>query len=151
MKLAVGADHAGYDLKELLVEHIRSLGHDPIDVGTHVPGKPDDYPDYAVLVAAEVNSGRAERGVLVCGSGIGVSVAANKIRGIRAGLAHDHYSAHQGVEHDDMNVLVLGSRVIGVNVAYESLEAFVAATFSNEERHLRRVNKVKAIEQGQLP
>jgi ribose 5-phosphate isomerase B len=151
MKLAVGADHAGYELKELLVEHIRSLGHDPIDVGTHVPGKPDDYPDYAVLVAAEVNSGRAERGVLVCGSGIGVSVAANKIRGIRAGLAHDHYSAHQGVEHDDMNVLVLGSRVIGVNVAYESLEAFVAATFSNEERHLRRVNKVKAIEQGQLP
>jgi ribose 5-phosphate isomerase B len=151
MKLAVGADHAGYELKELLVEHIRSLGHEPIDVGTHVPGKPDDYPDYAVLVAAEVNSGRAERGVLVCGSGIGVSVAANKIRGIRAGLAHDHYSAHQGVEHDDMNVLVLGSRVIGVNVAYESLEAFVAATFSNEERHLRRVNKVKAIEQGQLP
>jgi ribose 5-phosphate isomerase B len=151
MKLAIGADHAGYELKELLVEHIRSLGHDPIDVGTHVPGKPDDYPDYALLVAAEVNSGRAERGVLVCGSGIGVSVAANKIRGIRAGLAHDHYSAHQGVEHDDMNVLVLGSRVIGVNVAYESLEAFVAATFSNEERHLRRVNKVKAIEQGQLP
>jgi ribose 5-phosphate isomerase B len=151
MKLAVGADHAGYELKELLVEHIRSLGHEPIDVGTHVPGKPDDYPDYAVLVAAEVNSGRAERGVLVCGSGIGVSVAANKIRGIRAGLAHDHYSAHQGVEHDDMNVLVLGSRVIGVNVAYESLEAFVAATFSNEERHLRRVNKVKAIERGQLP
>jgi ribose 5-phosphate isomerase B len=149
MKIAVGADHAGYELKELLVEHIRSLGHDPIDVGTHVPGKPDDYPDYALLVAAEVNSGRAERGVLVCGSGIGVSVAANKIRGIRAGLAHDHYSAHQGVEHDDMNVLVLGSRVIGVNVAYESLEAFVAATFSNEERHLRRVNKVKAIEQGQ--
>jgi ribose 5-phosphate isomerase B len=151
MKLAVGADHAGYELKELLVEHIRSLGHEPIDVGTHVPGKPDDYPDYAVLVAAEVNSGRAERGVLVCGSGIGVSVAANKIRGIRAGLAHDHYSAHQGVEHDDMNVLVLGSRVIGVNVAFESLEAFVAATFSNEERHLRRVNKVKAIERGQLP
>jgi ribose 5-phosphate isomerase B len=151
MKLAVGADHAGYELKELLVEHIRSLGHEPIDVGTHVPGKPDDYPDYAVLVAAEVNSGRAERGVLVCGSGIGVSVAANKIRGIRAGLAHDHYSAHQGVEHDDMNVLVLGSRVIGVNVAYESVEAFLAATFSNEERHLRRVNKVKAIEQGQLP
>ena len=151
MKLAVGADHAGYELKELLVEHIRSLGHEPIDVGTHVPGKPDDYPDYAVLVAAEVSSGRAERGVLVCGSGIGVSVAANKIRGIRAGLAHDHYSAHQGVEHDDMNVLVLGSRVIGVNVAYESLEAFVAATFSNEERHLRRVNKVKAIERGQLP
>jgi len=151
MKLAVGADHAGYELKELLVEHIRSLGHEPIDVGTHVPGKPDDYPDYAVLVAAEVSSGRAERGVLVCGSGIGVSVAANKIRGIRAGLAHDHYSAHQGVEHDDMNVLVLGSRVIGVNVAFESLEAFVAATFSNEERHLRRVNKVKAIERGQLP
>jgi len=151
MKVAVGADHAGYELKELLVEHIRSLGHDPIDVGTHVPGKPDDYPDYAVLVAAEVNSGRAERGVLVCGSGIGVSVAANKIRGIRAGLAHDHYSAHQGVEHDDMNVLVLGSRVIGVNVAFESLEAFVGATFSNEERHLRRVNKVKAIEKGQCP
>jgi ribose 5-phosphate isomerase B len=151
MKVAVGADHAGYELKELLVEHIHSLGHDPIDVGTHVPGNPDDYPDFALLVAAEVNSGRAERGVLVCGSGIGVSVAANKIRGIRAGLAHDHYSAHQGVEHDDMNVLVLGSRVIGVNVAFESLEAFVAATFSNEERHLRRVNKVKAIEQGQLP
>jgi ribose 5-phosphate isomerase B len=151
MKIAVGADHAGYDLKELVVEHIRSLGHEPIDVGTHVPGQPDDYPDYALLVAAEVNAGRAERGVLICGSGIGVSVAANKIKGIRAGLAHDHYSAHQGVEHDDMNVLVLGSRVIGENVAYESVEAFLAATFSNEPRHVRRVNKVKAIEQGQLP
>ena len=151
MKIAVGADHAGYDLKELLVVHIRSLGHEPIDVGTHEPGKPDDYPDYALLVAAELNAGRAERGVLVCGSGIGVSVAANKIRGIRAGLAHDHYSAHQGVEHDDMNVLVLGSRVIGVNVTYESVEAFLWATFSNEPRHVRRVNKVKAIEQGQLP
>ena len=149
MKLAVGADHAGYDLKELLVRHLRSLGHDVIDVGTHEPGKPDDYPDFAILVAAEMNAGRAERGILVCGSGIGVSVAANKIKGIRAGLAHDHYSAHQGVEHDDMNVLVLGSRVIGSNVAIDSVEAFVGAAFTNEERHVRRLNKVKAIEQGQ--
>lgn len=150
MKLAVGADHAGYELKEALAQHLRSLGHEVIDVGTHDPGKPSDYPDFAVLVAAEVNSGRAERGVLVCGSGIGVSVAANKIRGIRAGLAHDHYSAHQGVEHDDMNVLVVGSRVIGSNAAIDVLEAFVAAAFTHEERHVRRLKKVKAIEQGQL-
>jgi len=150
MKLALGADHAGYELKELLVGHLRSLGHEVVDVGTHEPGKPDDYPDYAVLVADELNAGRVERGVLVCGSGIGVSVAANKVKGIRAGLAHDHYSAHQGVEHDDMNVLVMGSRVIGPNTAIDVTEAFVAAAFTHEERHVRRLNKVKAIEQGQM-
>src|SRR6185312_10706629 len=107
-------------------------------------------PDYAILVAEEVRSGKAERGLLVCGSGVGVSVAANKYKGIRAGLCHDHYSAHQGVEHDDMNVLVLGSRIIGSMLAQDVAQAFLEAKFSNEERHVRRLNKVKGIEQNEF-
>ena len=146
MKLSVGADHAGYEMKTKLVEYIRSLGHTVNDVGTFDPSKPDDYPDYAVLVAKDILSGAAERGVLVCGSGVGVSVAANKFTGIRAGLCHDHYSAHQGVEHDDMNVLVLGSRIIGVMAAEDAVGAFLGAKFSGEERHVRRLQKVKDIE-----
>ena len=150
MKISIGADHAGYEMKEQLVEYIQKLGHTVHDVGTHEPGRPDDYPDYAVLVAQDVRSGGADRGILVCGSGVGVSVAANKFKGIRAGLCHDHYSAHQGVEHDDMNVLVLGSRIIGPMMAQDVTDAFLKATFSGEERHVRRLNKVKGIEQDEF-
>jgi len=150
MKISIGADHAGYDMKQQLIELIRKLGHEVHDVGTFEPGKPDDYPDYAVLVAQDIRSGAAERGILVCGSGVGVSVAANKFKGIRAAMCHDHYSAHQGVEHDDMNVLVLGARIIGPMTAEDAAEAFLKAQFSGEERHLRRLNKVKGIEQNEF-
>jgi ribose 5-phosphate isomerase B len=150
MKISIGADHAGYDMKQQLIEYIQKLGHQVHDVGTFEPGKPDDYPDYAVLVAQDIRSGAAERGILVCGSGVGVSVAANKFKGIRAAMCHDHYSAHQGVEHDDMNVLVLGARIIGPMTAQDATDAFLKAQFSGEERHLRRLNKVKGIEQNEF-
>ncbi len=150
MKISIGADHAGYEMKRELIAFIEKLGHTVHDVGTFEPDKPDDYPDYAVLVAQDIRSGQAERGILVCGSGVGVSVAANKFKGIRAGLCHDHYSAHQGVEHDDMNVLVLGSRIIGPMLAQEAAEAFLSAKFSGEERHVRRLNKVKEIEKNEF-
>lgn len=150
MRIVIGADHAGYDMKQALIEHLKTLGHEVLDVGTQVPGQPDDYPDFAVLVCEAILAGKGERGVLVCGSGVGVSVAANKFRGIRAGLTHDHYSAHQGVEHDDMNVLVMGSRVIGNNTAYDLVEGFLGAKFSGEARHVRRLAKVKAIEASQM-
>jgi len=150
MRISIGADHAGYEMKQQLIAFIRGLGHTITDVGTFEPRKPDDYPDYAILVAEDIRAGRADRGLLVCGSGVGVSVAANKFKGIRAGLCHDHYSAHQGVEHDDMNVLVLGSRIIGQMMAQDVTEAFLKATFSGEERHVRRLNKVKGIEEHEL-
>ena len=150
MKISIGADHAGYDMKKDLIDFVQQQGHTVHDVGTFEPGKPDDYPDYATLVAEDIRSGNTERGILVCGSGVGVSVAANKYKGIRAGLCNDHYSAHQGVEHDDMNVLVLGARIIGAMTARDAVEAFLKATFSGEERHLRRLNKVKAIEQEEF-
>ncbi|MBV9403979.1 MAG: ribose 5-phosphate isomerase B [Acidobacteriaceae bacterium] len=146
MKISIGADHAGYDMKRGLIDVVEKLGHTVHDVGTFEPDKPDDYPDYAQLVADDLRSGQAERGILVCGSGVGVSVAANKFKGIRAGLCHDHYSAHQGVEHDDMNVLVLGARIIGPMMAQDVTEAFLKAQFSGESRHVRRLNKVKEIE-----
>jgi RpiB/LacA/LacB family sugar-phosphate isomerase len=145
MKIVMASDHAGLDLKRTLVEHVRGLGHEVVDVGTHT-ADPVDYPDYAVLLALEILSGRCERGILLCGSGIGASVAANKIPGIRAGNCEDHYSAHQGVEHDDMNVLVLGGRVIGPLPAMELCTAFLGAAFTGEERHQRRLGKVLAIE-----
>jgi ribose 5-phosphate isomerase B len=150
MKISIGADHAGYEMKGMLIEQLKKLGHTVHDVGTFEPGKPDDYPDYAILVAQDILSGASDRGILVCGSGVGVSVAANKFKGIRAGLCHDHYSAHQGVEHDDMNVLVLGSRIIGPMMAQDVMEAFLNAKFSGEERHVRRLQKVKGIEQSEL-
>jgi ribose 5-phosphate isomerase B len=150
MRISIGADHAGFEMKKMLIEFIEKLGHTVHDVGTFEPGKADDYPDYAALVAEDIRSGKAERGLLVCGSGVGVSVAANKFKGIRAGLCHDHYSAHQGVEHDDMNVLVLGARIIGPMMAQDATEAFLSATFSEEERHVRRLNKVKGIEQNEF-
>ena len=145
MRIAVGADHAGFALKEDLAAYLRELGHQVLDVGTHSTA-PVDYPDYAEAVGKAVLDGRAERAVLICGSGVGASVAANKLPGIRAGLCHDTYSAHQGVEHDDMNVLVMGSRVIGPELARELLRAFLGATFSGEERHRRRLAKVVALE-----
>lgn len=150
MKVSIGADHAGFDMKRQLIDFIQALGHSVHDVGTFQPDKPDDYPDYAALVAQDIRSGNTERGILVCGSGVGVSVAANKFKGIRAGLCHDHYSAHQGVEHDDMNVLVLGARIIGQMMAQDVTEAYLKAAFSNEERHVRRLNKVKGIENDEF-
>lgn len=146
MRAAIGADHAGFSLKEDLVSYLKGLGHEVRDVGAHSPDPEDDYPDYAEAVGQAVVRGQAERGVLLCGSGVGASVAANKIPGVRAGLCHDTYSAHQGVEHDDMNVLVLGARVIGPELARELIRAFLNATFSGEDRHRRRLEKVKALE-----
>lgn len=146
MKIAVASDHAGFDLKQQLLQHIASLGHEVEDAGT-CSTEPVDYPDFAEALARRVVGGTSERGVLICGSGVGASVAANKIPGIRAGICHDTYSAHQGVEHDDMNVLVLGSRIIGSALAKELVEHFLGAKFTNEERHVRRLAKVRAIEQ----
>jgi RpiB/LacA/LacB family sugar-phosphate isomerase len=146
MNIAVASDHAGFFLKEKVIEYLGSLGHTVEDLGTH-DTTPVDYPDFAEAVAAAILSQHAERAVLICGSGVGASVAANKFRGIRAGLCHDTYSAHQGVEHDHMNVLVLGGRVIGEALARELVGAFVNAKQSQEERHLRRLAKIKAIEE----
>ena len=145
MQTVIGSDHAGFEMKGVLSKHLSALGHEVLDVGTH-SAAPVDYPDFAEAVGKAVLEGRAERGVLICGSGVGASVAANKLRGIRAGICHDTYSAHQGVEHDEMNVLVLGSRVIGFALAQDIVTAYMGATFTNEERHVRRLNKVKALE-----
>jgi len=145
MRIAVGADHAGFQLKQLIAADLRSTGHEVIDHGTDSEA-PVDYPDFAEAVAKSLICGQAERGVLICGSGVGASVAINKIPGIRAGLCHDSYSARQGVEHDDMNVLVLGARVIGVELARELVGRFLAAQYTNEERHRRRVAKIQALE-----
>ncbi len=148
MKVAIGSDHAGFALKEKLDVLLQGvLGHEVVDVGTY-NGEPVDYPDYAKAVGEAVLEGKAERGVLICGSGVGASVAANKLPGIRAGLCHDSYSARQGVEHDDMNVLVMGARVIGEALARELLQAFLGAKFTGEERHRRRLEKVIEMEQG---
>jgi RpiB/LacA/LacB family sugar-phosphate isomerase len=145
MRLAIGADHAGVDLKATLAADLRALGHEVIDLGT-TGRDPVDYPDYAAAVADAVLAGRAERGLVICGSGVGASMAVNKIAGIRGGLCHDTYSARQGVEHDDMNVLVLGARVIGVEPAREIVRTFLAARFTGDERHVRRLRKVAALE-----
>jgi ribose 5-phosphate isomerase B len=145
MRVVVGADHAGFTLKQEIADDLRRRGHDVLDVGTNST-EPVDYPDSAEAVGRAVTDGRAERGVLVCGSGVGASVAANKLPGVRAAICHDAYSAHQGVEHDDMNVLVLGGRVIGPALAHELVEAYLSARFSGEERHVRRLEKVKGLE-----
>ncbi len=149
MKVVIGSDHAGFKLKNAMGDVIRSLGHAVLDVGAFNEN-PSDYPDFAEAVGRAVLDGRAERGVLICGSGVGASVAANKLIGIRAGICHDTYSGHQGVEHDNMNVLVLGSRVIGEKLAEDVVKAFLSANFTNEERHVRRLAKVHAIEQKML-
>lgn len=146
MKIAIAADHGGFPLKAELVALLKQAGYEPIDLGAHayIPG--DDYPDYARLVGQAVRSHEVERGVILCGSGVGACIAANKLHGVRAGLCHDTYSAHQGVEHDDMNVLCLGARIIGVEPAKEILLAFVSAQFNTGERYQRRLTKVLQME-----
>lgn len=146
MRIAIGADHAGYIMKSHLIQTLRNLGHEVVDVGAHVSDPSDDYPDFAKALGEQVVTQKSDRGVLVCGSGVGASVAANKIRGIRASMCHDTYSAHQGVEHDNINVLCIGARIVGEALANELVETFVSARFSGEERHQRRLNKVLAME-----
>jgi ribose 5-phosphate isomerase B len=146
LKLVISSDHAGFPLKEEVRSHLAKTGHEVTDLGVYNT-EPSDYPDAAECAALALKRGEAERGIVICGSGVGVCIAANKIPGIRAGLCHDTYSAHQGVEHDDMNVLVMGARIIGSALAFEVVDSFVGAKFAaNEERFMRRFNKVKAIE-----
>ena len=145
MKIAIGSDHAGFLLKEALREMLVKDGHAVMDCGTF-DESPVDYPDFAKKVADAVKDNTCERGIVLCGSGVGASIAANKIKGIRAAVCHDSYSAHQGVEHDDMNVLVLGARIIGQSLAEELVKVYLRARFSNEERHVRRLNKIIALE-----
>ena len=146
MKIAIGCDHAGFPLKAAIVDAIRAAGHEVLDCGTDSE-QAVDYPDFAAAVAEAVAAGEVARGIVLCGSGVGACVAANKLRGVRAGICHDNYSAHQGVEHDDMNVLCLGARIVGAAVALELVRAFLAARFSDEPRHRRRLEKVLALEQ----
>ncbi|MXY45258.1 MAG: ribose 5-phosphate isomerase B [Dehalococcoidia bacterium] len=147
MRVAVGGDHAGFEMKNLISEHVKSLGHTVVDAGAYEYDALDDFPDFSEAVAVRVADGRAERGLIVCGSGVGASVAANKVRGIRAGLCHDTYSARQGVEHDDMNVVCIGARIIGEELAKEVVTAFLSASFiDDEEKYVRRLNKVLDIE-----
>jgi len=147
MRIVAGADHRGFELKDTLAAALRASGHEVLDIGTNGPASVD-YPDIALDVAREIQEGRAERGIIVCGSGVGAAIAANKMRGIRAGICHDTYSAHQGVEHDDMNVLSMGSRVVGEDLAVEIVKAFADARFSGEERYVRRLAKVAEITGG---
>lgn len=148
MRIAIGADHAGVPLNRRVIEELRRAGHDVEDFGTHDAEEPDDYPDYALLVGEAVRRGRADVGILICGSGAGVSVAANKLKGIRAVMCSDTYTAHQSREHDDCNVLCLGARVTGAELALEIVRAFVAASFTGEERHRRRLEKIKKMEEA---
>jgi ribose 5-phosphate isomerase B len=146
MRISIAADHGGYPLNEVVIEALRAAGHDVEDFGTHDGAQPDDYPDYALAIGHSIRSGRAEIGILICGSGVGASVAANKLKGVRAALCGDTYSAHQSREHDDCNVLCLGARVVGRELALEIVRAFVNARFTGEERHLRRLAKIRDIE-----
>jgi ribose 5-phosphate isomerase B len=149
MIVVIGSDHAGFELKTAMGAFLKSLGHTVLDIGAY-DDKPSDYPDFAELVGKAILDGKAERGILICGSGVGVSVAANKMIGIRAAVCHDSYSAHQGVEHDNMNVLVMGSRIIGEKLAEDLVKNYLGAKFTNEERHLRRLAKVHALEMEML-
>ena len=146
MRVAVAFDHRGVRLRELILEELGALGHEPVDLGTHDASVRVDYPDKAREVGEAVRGGEADRGILVCGSGVGASIAACKLPGVRAAICHDAYSAHQGVEHDDMNVLCLGSEVVGPSLAAELVRAFLAATFDGGERYVRRLEKIEAIE-----
>ena len=148
MKLAIGADHAGFDLKSQIVPWLESSGHEVVDVGAHSLDPSDDYPDFAAAVAHTVNDGQAERGLMLCGSGVGASIATSKVSGIRSCLCHDTYTARQGVEHNNMNVLCLGGRVIGIETAKEVITAFIEAEFAPSDRFQRRIDKVSAIERG---
>jgi len=146
MRVAVACDHGGFPLKATVLRVVQEEGHEAMDLGAY-DAQSSDYPDFAEKVGEAILSGKAERGILICGSGVGACIAANKIRGIYAGVCHDTYSAHQGVEHDDMNVLCLGARIVGEELAKELIRAFLRAHFSQEERHIRRVQKVRKIEQ----
>lgn len=146
MRVGIATDHGGFELKEALAAYLRQAGHEVVDMGAHKLTPGDDYPDFVIPLAQAVAAAKVERGIAVCGSGVGASVCANKIPGIRAGLVHDHYSAHQGVEHDGMNILCMGGRVVGPVVAQELADAFLAARFTQEERHVRRLRKVASLE-----
>jgi len=151
MKIAIASDHAGFSLKEEMRDHVRGLGHQVVDLGAF-NAEPSDYPDFAEAVGKELMAGRVERGILICGSGVGVCIAANKMPGVRACMCHDTYSAHQGVEHDEMNVLVLGARIIGTALAFELVDTYLKATFTaSEPRFVRRLHKVMAIEAQYMP
>ncbi len=150
MRIAIGADHGGFPLKAAVVELLSKLGHEVLDCGAYEYDAKDDYPDFAIAVSRSVQEGKAERGVILCGSGVGACVAANKHKGVRASVCHDTYSAAQGVEHDDMNVLCLGSRIVGSEVAATLVRAFAAARFNGEERHTRRLRKVLQIERTEI-
>ena len=146
MKISLAADHNGFDLKREISDQLENEGHEVIDVGPHSHDPLDDYPDYAKKLADSVSRGESLRGIMICGSGVGASVASNKVKGIRAAVCHDIYSAHQGVEHDDMNVLCLGPRIVGSEVARELVKAFITAEYTGEERHQRRLDKVLCME-----
>ena len=146
VRVSLGADHGGFPLKQDLFQWMNAKGYDVVDHGAHSLDPADDYPDFAEIVARDVASGKAQRGILVCGSGVGACIAANKVPGVRACLCHDTYSARQGVEHDDMNILCVGARVVGFELVKELATAFLSARFTGEERHKRRLDKVKAIE-----
>jgi len=146
MRVGIATDHGGFGLKEELLAHLREAGHEVVDVGAFSLNPGDDYPDFVIQLAQAVAAGKVERGIAVCGSGVGAAVCANKIPGVRAGLIQDHYSAHQGVEHDDMNVLCIGGRVVGSVVAQELVDTFLAAKFTAAERHVRRLRKVASLE-----
>jgi len=145
MRVVLGSDHAGFELKQQVLEYVRELGHKVLDVGTH-DSSSVDYPDFAEAVGTAIMNNKADRGILMCGSGVGSVIAANKIPGIRAGVCHDCYSAHQGVEHDDMNVMVIGARIVAVALARDLVKIFLEAKFSEEARFKRRLNKVKKLE-----
>jgi ribose 5-phosphate isomerase B len=148
MRVGIATDHAGFGLKEEFVAHLRTAGHEVIDFGAYNLDPADDYPDFVVPLARAVAAGEVERGVAICGSGVGASVCANKVRGIRAAIIHDHFSAVQGVEDDNMNIICMGGRTVGPAVAWDLVQAFLAATFSHAERHLRRLGKVASLEAG---
>ena len=149
MRVAIGVDHGGFPLKGPILDYLTTAGHEVLDLGAYNVDPVDDYPDYAKAVGEAVLREKAERGIIICGSGVGACVAANKLPGIRAGMCHDTYTAHQGVEHDNINVLCLGARVIGLALAVELVRAFIGATFSGEERHRRRLAKVAEMETAQ--
>ena len=146
MKIAIACDHTGFALKNILADRLRTLGHKTEDLGTSSADTPVDYPDFTAKAAESVAEGRADKAIVICGSGVGACITANKFKGVRAAVCHDTYSAHQGVEHDDMNILCLGARVIGPELAAEIAKAFAGASFSNEARHIRRLGKIKSFE-----
>ena len=149
MRIVIGSDHAGLELKSVVASWISNWGHEVVDAGAYEFDRDDDYPDFAEATAMAIKEDRADRGILLCGSGVGASITANKIPGIRAAMCHDNYSAHQGVEHDDMNVLCIGARIVGIELAKELINTFIEARFTGEPRHVRRIAKISAIEAKQ--